>query len=268
MRIIDAHVHVLDNYAPMAPFEDTGRYDRLLKLMDECGVEKAVMLPVVAAFSPHNNEECAGWARLHPDRLATMTDVPLDQPEAPARIGKAREQFGAVAISCYPAKPDLGWMLEPEYGAVWHAFADSGLVCNLHVAPPNYPPFFELARHYPEIRFVLNHFGLVGRTPAEDPKRAGLLAAADVANVFVKVSAFYSVAAADWDIRCPQALEVFAWILGGVGPEKLLWGTDWPPSSRGLTYRQNLEIVRTIPGVGEADLGLILGGNAARVFGI
>jgi predicted TIM-barrel fold metal-dependent hydrolase len=55
-------------------------------------------------------------------------------------------------------------------------------------------------------------------------------------------------------------------VLAGLGPEKLLWGTDWPPSSRGLTYRQNLEIVRTVAGVGEKDLELILGGNAARVF--
>ena len=27
MRIIDAHVHVGDNYQPMAPFEDAGRVD-------------------------------------------------------------------------------------------------------------------------------------------------------------------------------------------------------------------------------------------------
>lgn len=268
MRIIDAHVHVLDNYAPMAPFADTGRYDRLLKHMDECGVEKALMLPVVAPFSPDNNAQCAGWARQHPDRLATLTDVPLNQPEAVSRIARAREEFGAVGISCYPATPELGWMLEPACEPVWAAFAQTGLVCNLHVTPANYQTFFTLARRHPQVRFVLNHFGLIGRSDPKDPRCGGLLEAASLGNVFVKASAFYSVAATAWDFRCPQALGVLARVLEGLGPERLLWGTDWPPSSRGLTYRQNLEIVRTVAGLGERELTLILGGNAARVFGV
>jgi L-fuconolactonase len=268
MRIIDAHVHVLDNYTPMAPFEDAGRHDRLLKLMDECGVEKALMLPVVAPFSPRNNEECAAWARQHPDRLAAMTDVPLDQPEAPARIRRAREEFGAVAISCYPAKSPLDWMLAPSCEPVWEAFVDSGLVCNLHVTPPSYAPFFTLAKRYPKITFALNHFGLVGTNPPADAQCGGLFEAAALPNVFVKASAFYAIAQTPWDVRCLRALGTFARVLKGVGPEKLLWGTDWPPASRGLTYRQNLEVVRVYAGLGEKELELILGANAARVFGV
>ena len=268
MRIIDAHVHVLDNYQPMAPFADTGRYDRLLAHMDECGVEKAIMLPVVAAFSPDNNQECARLARQHPDRLVALADVPLDHPEAAVRIARARDEFGAVGISCYPAQSDLNRMLAPAREPVWQAFAASGLVCNLHVTPPAYQPFFTLARRYPQITFVLNHFGLIGRADPKDAQCSGLLAAATLSNVFVKASAFYSVAETPWDMRCPQALGAFNRVLQGLGAEKLLWGTDWPPSSRGLTYRQNLEVVRTIAGIDEARLGLILGGNAARVFGI
>ena len=65
MRVIDAHVHVLDDYQPMAPFPDMGRVDRLLQWMDDAEVEKAVMLPIVADFSPDNNEECGRWARNH-----------------------------------------------------------------------------------------------------------------------------------------------------------------------------------------------------------
>ena len=86
MRIIDAHVHVLDDYRPIAPFQDTGRADRLLALMDECGVEKAIMLPVVADFSPDNNRECADLVGRHPDRLAMLADVPMHEPDAAARV--------------------------------------------------------------------------------------------------------------------------------------------------------------------------------------
>ncbi|MYI63597.1 MAG: hypothetical protein F4105_18470 [Gemmatimonadetes bacterium] len=85
MPVIDAHVHVLSNFAPMAPWEDLGRVDRLLHHMDECDVDKAVVLPVVADYSPGNNQECAQWGREHPDRLAVLTDVPMHQQDAAER---------------------------------------------------------------------------------------------------------------------------------------------------------------------------------------
>ena len=98
MRIIDAHVHVGDNYKPLTPFRDTGRVDRLLRLMDECEVEKAVMVPVVAEFSPDNNSECARWSRQHPDRLAAMTNVAMHELSAIEEVARAREEYVAGGI--------------------------------------------------------------------------------------------------------------------------------------------------------------------------
>ena len=48
MPVIDAHVHTLPYFILIAPFEDAGRIDRLLHHMDACGVDKTIMLPVVA----------------------------------------------------------------------------------------------------------------------------------------------------------------------------------------------------------------------------
>ena len=121
MPVIDAHVHVLSNFAPMAPWEDLGRVDRLLHHMDECDVDKAVVLPVVAEYSPGNNQECAQWGREHPDRLAVLTDVPLHQQDAAERVLRAGEEFGAVGTSYYPPKLDekMQWMLEEACDALW-----------------------------------------------------------------------------------------------------------------------------------------------------
>ena len=154
MRIIDAHVHVLSTYEPMDPFPDTGRVDRLLYLMDDAGVEKAVMLPVVAPFSPENNADCARWAREHADRLATMTDVALHETDAAERVARAREAYGCVAISYYPNSADIAWMLDQERAPLWQAFVDSGLVCNLQVTPPNYGTLLTLAQRYPNVPFL------------------------------------------------------------------------------------------------------------------
>ena len=265
MRIIDAHVHVLENFAPMTPFEDLGRPDRLLALMDDEGVEKAVMLPVGEDFSPRNNEECAQWARAHPDRLVTLTDVDLHQPEAAPQIAQAREQFGAVGISCYQ---EITGLDGPASDPVWEALQTHELVCSLHVQPPHYGLLLELVRTHPDIRFVLNHLGLPGALDPTDPEYGGLLPGAAQPNLYIKASGFYAAAATPWDFRCPQALGFFSRLLQGLGPERLLWGSDWPPVSRHLTYRQSLEIVRTAAALENFDQALVLGENAARVFQI
>lgn len=271
MRIIDAHVHTLATYQPMAPFEDMGRVDRLLHHMDEAGVDKALMLPVVADFSPDNNADCGRWAKDHPERLAAMTDVPLDNPDAAERIAAARAQFGAVAISCYPRTPDLEWMTTADHEAIWIAFQASGLVCNLQVTPPNYPHLLELARRYPTTKFVMNHFGLpkgAGIKP-EDSDFGGLKAASNLDNVFVKVSAYYSVADTAWDFRCPKALAYLYALRDLLGADRLMFGSDWPPAGRQLTYRQIVEIVRTeATNLSDHERSAILGETAVKVYGV
>ena len=197
MSVIDAHVHVLPNFAPMAPWEDLGRVDRLLHHMDECDVDKAVVLPVVADYSPGNNQECAQWGREHPDRLAVLTDVPMHQQDAAERVLRAGEEFGAVGTSYYPPKLDerMQWMLEEPCDALWQAYKDTGLVCNLQIGPSNYGILLELAQRYPEIRFVANHLGLPalpGGPDAEDETYGGLLQASAYPNLSIKASAFYA----------------------------------------------------------------------------
>ena len=270
MRIIDAHVHVLDNYPPLSPFQDLGRSDRLLSLMDACEVEKAVMLPIVADFSPNNNEDCAQLVRDHPDRFALLADVKMEQPDAAERVSEAKEKLGAVGTSYYPSTPDLKWMTEPACDALWDAYKANDLVCNLHVAPPNYSFVLELARKHPQVRFVLNHFGLPKRGDEPgDANYVGLKDAASLPNLFVKASGFYHVATTTWDFHCPDVLGCFSKLLEIIGPERILWGSDWPPSGEHVTYRQDLEIVRSVvTDLDDKTRPLVLGENAARVFRI
>ena len=269
MPIIDAHVHTLPYFSLIAPFEETGRVNLLLHNMDAYGVDKTIMLPVVIDTSPGNNQECAQWARQHPDRLATLTDVPMHQSDAAERVLRAPEEFGSVGTSYYPSTPDLLWMLEEPCAPLWEAYKSTGLVCNLQIAPPNYGTLLELVRRYPEIRFVANHMGLAGSLDPDDETYGGLMEGAAYPNLFVKASAFYASAATPWDFRCPKALGFFNRLVQGLGADRVLWGTDWPPVERHITYRQALEIVRTCAtDLNEADRAKVLGENAARVFGI
>ena len=269
MRIIDSHVHVLNNYAPMEPFADMGRVDRLLHQMDSAGVEMAIMLPVVADFSPDNNEECAEWARQYPDRLATMTDVPLHETQSAELVIKAKEKYQAVGVSYYPNTQDISWMLKKEYNQLWEAFSKTELICNLQVTPANHATLVTLAKQYSSVNFLCNHLGLPGGFDKDYPNYNFLRPVNQLKNVFIKASAFYAAAQKPWDPRCEQALEYFTEILRIFGPGRILWGTDWPPASNHLTYRQALDIVRIFStDIGEEELTRILGKNAADLFNI
>lgn len=276
MRIIDTHVHVLDKYVPVDPANERGGnweegcYRFLLRRMDDCGVEKAVLVPVVAAYAPDNNRECAQLAREHPDRLALLIDVPLDQPDAAAQLARAREEWGAVGISYYPATTALDWMAGPSCDPLWRAFEEYDLVCNLQIRPPSYPVLMELARAHPDIRFVSNHLGLPAHSFApDDPRYGGLLEAVSLPNVFVKASGFFAAADTNWDFRCPRILGFISRLLKDLGPDRVMWGSDWPPSALYMTYRQHLEVVRTFtPELDGQGLALVLGENAARVYKI
>jgi len=51
--------------------------------------------------------------------------------------------------------------------------------------------------------------------------------------------------------------------------KRLLWGSDYPPTMRYMTYRQSLEVVRShCHFLSDAEKADILGDNAARLFGL
>jgi predicted TIM-barrel fold metal-dependent hydrolase len=270
MRIIDAHVHVLDNYPPMDPFQDLGRHDRLLKLMDDCGVEKAVMIPIVADFSPTNNEDCARLVKEHPDRFAVLADVNLVEEGAAAKVAEVRDKFGAVGVSCYPSDNELKFLVNDGSDALMDALEKDDLVCNLHCSPFGYASAIEAARRRPNVRFLLNHFGLPkrGDSPEEDAKYGKFQDAASTPNLYVKASGFYHVAGTTWDFKCPEALGYLSRLIETIGTERVLWGSDWPPSGNHVTYMQDVEIVRSVAGLDDESRRLILGENAAKVLKI
>lgn len=267
MPVIDSHVHVLPEYRPMAPFEDLGRVDRLLALMDDTGVDRAVMVPVVGADTPDNNDECAAWARQHPDRLINLVALPLDAPDAAAQAARVRDAYGGAGVSWYPPQTDPAALLQPAMEPVWEALQADSLVCSIQARPPLFAALLELARRYPAITFVGNHLGLPGEhLEPDDRTYGGLDAVGSLPNVYIKASGFYAAAAQQWDIRCPRSLAYLHSLIAAVGAERVLWGSDWPPCARHYTYRQSLEIVNTVAPLTATQRSLIMGTNAARIF--
>ena len=72
-----------------------------------------------------------------------------------------------------------------------------------------------------------------------------------------------------WDYPMPQVRNTMKRLVGRLGAGRLMWGTDIPMVMRFYTYRQNLAHIRHVSDFLTPDeIGLITGGNTARLLGV
>ena len=126
----------------------------------------------------------------------------------------------------------------------------------------------ELARACPNTTFVLDHCG----TPdiaagAFDSWRAGIEALAEIDNIAaVKISgiaAYATPGTASYDTLTPWMDAV----LDAFGPDRLVWGSDWPVVTLGTTLPDWIDIsTRWLSRLAPTEQAQIAHGNARRIY--
>lgn len=114
-------------------------------------------------------------------------------------------------------------------------------------------------------RVVVDHFGRPSpELGAADPGFRWLLDAARDADVWVKLSGAYR----NWaDPAGTGARETARLLLAHAGPDRLVWGSDWPHTQHpGVTYAQTHQMLADWVDDPVARLG-ILAANPRRCFG-
>ena len=73
----------------------------------------------------------------------------------------------------------------------------------------------------------------------------------------------------NWEYPYDDVLPYIEKIAEAFGAERMLWGSDYPPTMRYMTYRQSLEVVRMhCTFLTEEERALVIGGNAQRLFNL
>jgi L-fuconolactonase len=149
-------------------------------------------------------------------------------------------------------EPDPHWLLRTDVRRGLAALADAGLAYDLLVRTPQLPAALETARRFPPLQFVLDH---VAKAPHDRDEHAawerGVAALAELPNVACKISGLFTEA--DPAGTADRALRWF-------GPERCLWGSDWPVCTLAGEYGLGLAVVGDDPRV--------LGGTAVEVYGL
>ena len=156
--IIDAHCHVGEGYAM------TQTADELLRQMDDCDVEKAVICPAepqIAVYNREGNDAMLAAARSHPDRLIPFaTCNPWLGAKAVEELCRCFAE-GSRGLKLHP--PLQGFSLAQE---IVYPLVE---VCQEFRAPIYFhtgtlvccEPFqlLELARRFPKADFIMGHMG-------------------------------------------------------------------------------------------------------------
>src|ERR1043166_8705781 len=115
--IVDSHCHAWRYWPYQPPVPDpTSRpiVEQLLHEMQECGVERAVVVAARIDHNPDDNDYVAECVRRFPDRLYQFADVDCmwspeyHTPGAPERLASAVKAYQLRGFTHYVANEDDG----------------------------------------------------------------------------------------------------------------------------------------------------------------
>lgn len=143
------------------------------------------------------------------------------------------------------SEPDPEWLCRKD---VWNGLAAvgaHGLVYELLTLPHQMPAARRTVAALPQVEFVVDHCSkpAVGADPGEWAELIRALAAHE--NVTCKLSGL--VTEADWKSWDVAALRpYFEVVLDAFGPERLMFGSDWPVCLLAATYDEWLDAAREL----------------------
>jgi len=166
-------------------------------------------------------------------------------------------------------EPDPAWLLRDDVRRGIAAVARAGLVYDLLVRPRELAAAAELVASMPDARFVVDH---LAKPPIRDgtPEAWARLVASfrDLPNASWKLSGL--VTEADWERWMPGDLTPYVdHALAVLGPDRLIFGSDWPVCLLAAPYERVLATARTVTaGLSDAERAAVFGGNARMVYGL
>ena len=183
-------------------------------------------------------------ARAHPFIAGVVGWVAFDAPQAPERIRALAHASGGSLKGLRPMVQDLqdpDWLARPALDPAFEALIESDLVFDALVRPRHLPALAARLRRQPQLRAVLNHAGKP--EPAAHAAARWAEQIADLARtstLHCKLSGLLTEAPAG---AGTAALEgIVATLFRHFGPERILWGSDWPVVTLRASYGQWLDL--------------------------
>jgi L-fuconolactonase len=251
----------------MAPIDRDFTMDDLGVALDDVGVRTAVVVQSsnsiaetrrLLAAADDRVAGVVGWVDLTADVAEQLASLPDRDPAA---------LVGARHLA--HIDPDPAWLRRTDVRRGLAALGRAGLCFDLVLRWHQIPLAETLAGDLPEVRFVLDH---LGNPPLGAPELSlwerSLRTLAAHPNTSAKVSGIAgALGRSDWTAdMCREAIEV---ALEAFGPERLMYGSDWPLVELvGGPSRWHAAVATVVADLSLSERNSIFGASAARVYGV
>ncbi len=270
--IVDAHHHFWDPSRREYPWMQGDELrvirqrfgpDDLRPLLEDNGVDKTILVQTVSSVDETRefldlatgNDFIAGvvgWVDLTSDAI----DETLASLVSDLLVG-VRHQV--------QDEPDPNWLLRDDVQRGVAAVGEAGLVYDLLVRTRELPAALETVRRHRDVTFVIDHAAKphIEGVSWDGAWEKALAPFSDESNVSCKLSGL--VTEADWKSWTPEQLEPYVnRVVGWFGPERCMFGSDWPVCLLAATYDQVLDAMQQIVGLNNP----VFGETATRVYGL
>jgi predicted TIM-barrel fold metal-dependent hydrolase len=245
-RIIDPHVHVWksDPRYPWAkettkPPEKDATPEMLLQLMRANGVERTVIIQVI--YYRWDNSYLADVLKQYPQHFQGVARVNPENPGAPDDLSRLVEQQGFRGVRLSPGAGAAGdWITGALMPPLWKRCHDLKVPMTILAPVTRMPDVQPLIDRCPDLTVVIDH---MADSPLDQPEQLNkLIALKRYPKVFVKVSHTWSLSKQPYPY--PDSQAQVRRLYDAFGPQRLMWGTDWPLVENHCGYGKALALVR------------------------
>ena len=270
----DGKVKIGNNISQFMPpsFENTNsRVETLIAYMDWCGISKALLMP--NPYYGYHNDYFLEAIERYPDRLRGVALVDLLKGEQAAReletLYEKTPLFGfkVETDSTFQCAPDKH-LADPEFNHVWDLCSQCRQPVFLHLFTDRDVEDLEiLVREFPGSTYVICHMGAdscfaPGRNPRNYERLLKLVKERE--NVYMDTSTVPVYFSEEYPF--PSSTSAIKKAAKTVGPEKLMWASDYPGMLNHATMKELICMVTKHCAFSDDDLEMIMGGTARRLF--
>lgn len=230
---------------------------------------KATVL-VQAAATINETEYMLGLADATPYVAGVVGWIDFEKPDDLAQLRRLTEHPKFLGVRpMIQDIPDDDWMLRTDIQWAFEALCELDLTFDALGFPRHLANFHTLLTRYPTMRVVIDHCMKPQIRDHTEENYSfwadGMAKIASDTNAFCKYSALVTEAKEGWiadDLR-PYVDHVF----NAFGPERMIWGSDWPVSRLARGYDDWREAALELADhLSEAEKVAVFGGNAKSFY--
>lgn len=231
------------------------------------GIDQTIL--VQAATSVAETDYLLSLADQHTFIAGVVGWIDMDAPDALAQLAPLAEHPKLLGIR--PMIQDIAdpqWMLRDELAPVYRELIRRNLRFDALVKPPHLDALLVLLQRYPELPVVIDHGGKPDiANEAFAPWANRMQTLAQETHACCKLSGLLTEAGPA--AGAEQLRPYVDHLLQCFGPQRLMWGSDWPVLNLAADYAHWLTLTTALlADLKDTDRDAIMGGTATRFYGL